>query len=141
MTPRSSVRYPRRVQFAETDLAGVVHFSCYFRYIEEAEHALWRDAGLSIAPKDLAVGFPRIAASIEYHAPLHFEDVCEVWVRIRAISNRTISYDSTVTCGGTVVATATHTAVCVDKHARPLRAIDIPAEIRQRLAVEPGLAR
>lgn len=42
-------RYPRRVQFAETDLAGMVHFANFFRYMEEAEHALWRAAGMSIA--------------------------------------------------------------------------------------------
>ena len=41
-------RYSRRVQFAETDLAGIVHFSMFFRYMEEAEHALWRAAGLTI---------------------------------------------------------------------------------------------
>ena len=41
--------YRRRVQFAETDLAGLVHFSMFFRYMEEAEHALWRAAGLTIA--------------------------------------------------------------------------------------------
>ena len=35
----------RRVQFHETDLAGLVHFSIFFRYMEEAEHALWRAAG------------------------------------------------------------------------------------------------
>ena len=39
-------RYTRRVQFSETDLAGIAHFSTYFRYMEEAEHALWRAAGL-----------------------------------------------------------------------------------------------
>ena len=43
-------RLKRRVQFYETDAAGIVHFSTYFRYMEEAEHALWRDAGMSIAP-------------------------------------------------------------------------------------------
>ena len=31
-------------------MAGVVHFSWFFRYMEEAEHALWRAAGLSVAP-------------------------------------------------------------------------------------------
>ena len=41
-------RLKRRVQFYETDMAGIVHFSCYFRYMEEAEHAMWREAGLSI---------------------------------------------------------------------------------------------
>ena len=45
----SEYRLRRRVQFYETDAAGIVHFSWFFRYMEEAEHALWREAGLSIA--------------------------------------------------------------------------------------------
>jgi len=38
----------RRVQFAETDMAGVVHFSNYFRWMEEVEHAFFRSVGLSV---------------------------------------------------------------------------------------------
>ena len=38
----------RRVQFAETDMAGVVHFSNYFRWMEEVEHAFFRAVGLSV---------------------------------------------------------------------------------------------
>ncbi|HCE02754.1 MAG TPA: acyl-CoA thioesterase, partial [Acidobacteria bacterium] len=45
----SEFRLTRRVQFYETDSAGIVHFSVFFRYMEEAEHAMWRAAGLSIA--------------------------------------------------------------------------------------------
>ena len=69
MPPISEFRYRRLVQFAETDLAGVVHFSCFFRYMEEAEHALWRAAGLTIAPRDSDLGFPRVSASIDFLAP------------------------------------------------------------------------
>ena len=50
----------RRVQFYETDAAGIVHFSWYFRYMEEAEHALWRAAGLSVPPPGGGVGWPRV---------------------------------------------------------------------------------
>ena len=127
----------RRIQFYETDLAGVVHFSWYLRYMEEAEHALWRDAGLSIVPKDHAVGFPRVAAAIEYKAPLHFEDVVEIWIEITAITRRSITYSSRITCGDgeITIAIGTFTAVCVDKTARPLKSVDIPAEIRNRLAI------
>ena len=50
---RSNVfRYRRRVQFAETDLAGIAHFACFFRYMEEAEHALW------LAEDEGKAGFP-----------------------------------------------------------------------------------
>jgi YbgC/YbaW family acyl-CoA thioester hydrolase len=128
-------RYERRVQFAETDLAGMVHFSWYLRYIEEAEHALWRAAGLSIVPSDGAVGFPRVAVNITYHAPLRFEDVIEVWIRITDLTRRTVSYATTIVRDGARIATATHTAVCVDKRAQPLRAVDLPGDIRARLSI------
>ena len=41
----SEYRHKRRVQFYETDAAGIVHFSWYFRYMEEAELRAWREAG------------------------------------------------------------------------------------------------
>ena len=37
--------YKRRVEFAETDMAGQVHFSNFFRYMEAAEHAFFRSLG------------------------------------------------------------------------------------------------
>ena len=43
--------YHRRVQFPETDASGIVHFTNFFKYVEEAEHALWRAAGMSIAER------------------------------------------------------------------------------------------
>ena len=72
-------------------MAGLVHFSWFFRYMEEAEHALWRAAGLTIARPGEASGFPRLATSCEFHAPLRFEDEFEVWVRVVAITRRTIA--------------------------------------------------
>jgi YbgC/YbaW family acyl-CoA thioester hydrolase len=131
--PVTEHRYRRRVQFYETDLAGVVHFSWYPRYMEEAEHALWREAGLSIAPAGSDIGFPRVACSVDFHAPLHFEDEFEVWIRIEAIGPRTIRYASTITRGGTKVATGSMTAVCVRKDPAPMRATEIPQEILDKL--------
>ena len=80
-------------------MAGVVHFSWIARYMEEAEHALWRAAGLSIVPPDRSLGFPRVAVSINFKAPLFFENEFEVLVRITAISARSISYAHTVMRG------------------------------------------
>jgi acyl-CoA thioester hydrolase len=130
--PISEHRYLRRVQFAETDMAGVVHFSWYPRYMEEAEHAMWREAGLSIAPAGSDIGFPRVACSVDFHAPLHFEDEFEVWIRIEAIATRTIRYACTITRGDTKVATGSMTAVCVRKTPAPMKAMEIPKEIAER---------
>jgi YbgC/YbaW family acyl-CoA thioester hydrolase len=131
----SEHRYRRRVQFAETDLAGVVHFSWYYRYAEEAEHAMWRAAGLSIAPPG-EVGWPRVSASFEFHEPLRFEDEFEVLVRVTAVTDKTIRYAVVVTRGETTIATGSHTAICVSKRAgEPMRAISIPTDIAARLKV------
>ena len=35
----------RRVEFAETDMAGILHFSNYFRFMESVEHAFFRSLG------------------------------------------------------------------------------------------------
>jgi YbgC/YbaW family acyl-CoA thioester hydrolase len=130
--PVSQHRYRRRVQFAETDLAGVVHFSWYPRYMEEAEHAMWREAGLSIVPSGSDLGFPRVAVSVEFHAPLHFEDEFDVWIRIETLGPKTIRYACTITCGDTKIASGTMTAICVRKSPPPMRAVDIPRDILAR---------
>src|SRR3954471_3722019 len=95
----SEIRLKRRVQFYETDAAGIVHFSWFFRYMEEAEHALWREAGLSIHPPDSDIGWPRVAASCEFHRALAFEDQIDIAIRVTEVSRRTISYACVVTQG------------------------------------------
>jgi YbgC/YbaW family acyl-CoA thioester hydrolase len=131
-------RLKRRVQFHETDAAGVVHFSRYFLYMEEAEHALWRSAGLSIHPRDAEIGWPRVQASFDYHRALRFEDEFEVWIRIVAMDDRTISYACLLTRDGTRIASGRVTISCATRQPnQPMRGADIPSEIRSRLAVAP----
>ncbi len=131
-------RLRRRVQFHETDVAGIVHFSWFYRYMEEAEHALWREAGLSIAAPDAEVGFPRIAASFEFHRPLHFEEEFDVRLRIVEIASKTIRYEAQITRGQTSVATGSLTVVCVSRrHGEPMQAVPIPRDIVDRLCVVP----
>ena len=84
----------RRVQFAETDLAGIVHFTLFFRYMEEAEHALWRAAGMSIARAGEPTGWPRLGAAFDFKAPLRFEDEFEVAVRIADVTRGRFSTSS-----------------------------------------------
>ena len=137
----SELRLRRRVQFYETDTAGIVHFSWFYRYMEEAEHALWRAAGLSIAPRDATVGFPRVAASFDFHRPLRFEDEFEVHIRVAAIGARSIRYAARVTKEGTAVATGSLAIACVAK--RPgvsLRSTTIPPDIAGRFEVAPPFA-
>lgn len=141
----------RRVQFHETDAAGIVHFSCFFTYMEEAEHALWRAAGLTIAKRTANVGFPRVATSFEFHKALRFEDEFDITIRIVGIAEKTISYACVLTRPVTVdqagdpkatletLATGKLTIICVTREPNlPMKARPIPAEILDHFEVSVG---
>ena len=126
------------MQFYETDAAGIVHFSNFFRYMEEAEHEMWRDAGLTIAARGSDIGWPRVNVSFEYFRPLRFEEEFEAHLRIVEIGERSIRYSCTLTSDGAKVATGAMTIVCVSrKPNEPMKSIPIPAHILSCLQVSP----
>jgi YbgC/YbaW family acyl-CoA thioester hydrolase len=131
-------RFRRRVQFYETDAAGLVHFTWFFRYMEEAEHALWREAGLSIHPPDGDVGFPRVSTSFEFHRALRFEQEFDVHLRVTAMTKKSIRYACVLTDGDTTIATGTLVTVCVRRRPNePMTVVEIPPAIAARIQVAP----
>ncbi len=134
----SGFHYSRRVQFSETDLAGIAHFSVYFRFMEEAEHALWRAAGLSIGAAEKTGGWPRVSAAFDYKSPLRFEDEFDVIVHIAELTRRSIRYGFTINRGDVLVGTGTMTAVCTKKEDGQLRAVELPADVVARLRAASG---
>ena len=132
----SEYRLTRRVQFYETDAAGIVHFSWYFRYMEEAEHALWRMAGLSIHPPGSGLGWPRVAASFEFRRPLRFEDEFDVHLQVAEITRRTIRYTCLIAQADTTIAKGDLTIACVLKRpGEPMKSIEIPEDVAARFQV------
>ena len=131
--PLSEHRLKRRVQFYETDAAGIVHFSWFFRYLEEAEHALWRATGHSIHQPGSEIGWPRVAASFEFRRPLRFEDEIDVLIRIAEMTRRTIRYTGSIVQGDATIATGELTIACVLRRPNePMKSIDIPPDIATR---------
>jgi acyl-CoA thioesterase FadM len=115
-----------------------VHFTVFFRYMEEAEHALWRAAGLSIARAGEETGFPRLETSCAFHAPLRFEDEFDVTVRITSLGRRAIRYAFRMTRGDTLIATgALATAHVSRRPGEPMKALDLPPQVVERFAVDP----
>lgn len=136
MTPQG-FRYDRRVEFAETDMAGIAHFSMHLRYIEEAEHALWRHHGLHIAEVDGRLSFPRVSLTIDYLAPLRFEQTFEVRLRVEAVTQRSLRYLAEIWREATLIARASYAVVCVERTPGDLRAVALPEDVRARLT-PPG---
>ena len=126
--------YHRRVQFADTDLAGLVHFSMFFRYMEEAEHALWRAAGLTIARAGELTGWPRLAASFEFKAPLRFEEEFEIYVSVTHVTRKTMEYEFRIERGEIHVGDGRIKTAFVSKQPNePMKILELPADIVERL--------
>lgn len=110
-----------RVQFSETDMAGIVHYSNFFRYMEIAEHGFIRSLGYSVIMDhfDPPVGWPRVHAECEYRQPLRFEDEVEIHLLVSEKKSKSLTYvfkfrklnDGV----GVDVARGTLTVVCVHK--------------------------
>src|SRR5919197_4687029 len=99
-------RTTRRVEFADTDMAGIVHFANFFRYMEAAEVEFLRSLGLSVAMAygEEKLGFPRVAASCDYLRPARFQDLLDVAVTIQKIGRKSVTYGFEFTKGDEVVA-------------------------------------
>ena len=129
----SEHRLKRRVQFSETDAAGIVHFSCFFRYMEDAEHALWRANGLAIHTAESPIGWPSVATAFEYHRALKFEQEFDVTIRVTQLAKRTISYTCEISQDEKRIATGSLKIACVTKQPDGgMRSVEIPEEIAMR---------
>lgn len=126
----------RRVQFAETDLAGVLHFSNYYRMMEELEHAFWRSLGESVVARGMEEGtisWPRVATSCEYKEPARFEEVLELALAVAKIGNRSVTYEVTFRRDDRTIAIGSMTAVCTIMHHGHFERAEIPDSIRAKL--------
>lgn len=94
MEKQSQYSHRRRVEFAETDMAGIVHFSNFFRWMEAAEADFFRALGEPLIGAEGAsvFGWPRVRVSCAYHAPLRFGDEVEVRLTVKELKDRAIAY-------------------------------------------------
>lgn len=135
-----SFRASRIVEFGETDMAGIVHFANFFRYMESAECAFLRSLGLGvkIVWEGQPIGFPRVSAACDYLSPARFEDVLDVDVSVLKIGDKSVTFGCDFSRTGVAIAKGQVTSVCcrvVGEH--QLQSIAIPASYRAKL--EPFL--
>jgi YbgC/YbaW family acyl-CoA thioester hydrolase len=139
----------RQVEFSETDLAGIMHFSNFFRFMESAEHAFFRSLGFSVhraATRD-PVGWPRVHAHCDFKHPLHFEDTVEIRLLVREKRLKSIVYDFVFRKlngkPATEVARGTLAVACVrrDKHDGKMKGVPIPKAIADKIEVAPAELR
>lgn len=126
----------RRVAFVETDMAGIVHFSNFFRMMEDVEHAFFRSVGLSVSMQhdDKHIGWPRVSAKCDYSGPVRFEDELELRLRVVKVGEKSLTYEVEFLNLGKKVALGTVTVVCCELlPGGNVKSIRIPQFIREKL--------
>jgi acyl-CoA thioester hydrolase len=129
-------RTTRRIEFGDTDMAGIVHFANFFRFMEAAECEFLRRRGLSVIMnwEGQDIGFPRVSASCDYIKPARFEDLLDVTVTVDRLGQKSVTYAFEFSRGGEVIARGKVTSVCCSVGAdHQLQGIEIPASYRARL--------
>ncbi len=123
----------RRVEFCDTDAAGIIHFANYYRYMEQAEHELFRSLGLKIhaASDDGTVyGWPRVSASANFSAPAYYDDLLEIRLTILRRGQRSLATGYEFWRNDTKLASGEmKTAYCRVPARGQLESLDIPPEI------------
>lgn len=104
----------RRVEFRDTDTAGIVHFSVFFAYMEEAEHEFLRQLGLGVMMNvdGTNISWPRVAANCNYRNTIRFEEVIDIDVAVAKIGTKSVTYDFNIRRDDTKIADGQVTTVC-----------------------------
>jgi len=134
-------RTRRRIEFADTDMAGIVHFARFFAFMEAVEHEFLRSLGTPIH-FDLdghEVGWPRIAASCEYRSPARFGDVLDIHLTVVRKGRRAMTYGFLFSCQGRLVAEGKISSIFCSLPWKP--ALGDSADLKPRpLAIPSSLA-
>lgn len=141
---RASLKTRRRVEFRDTDAAGIVHFSAFFFWMESAEHELLRSAGLHVFerhPDGSEYSWPRVSVSCDYRSALRFGEEVDINVYVAELGRSSVTYRFVFEHDGRTAAEGRVVAVrCQVQPGGRLEAVAIPADIAARLttAGPPG---
>ncbi|MDE2999727.1 MAG: thioesterase family protein [Gemmatimonadota bacterium] len=127
----------RRIEFSDTDMAGIVHFSRFFVFMEAAEHAFLRSLGTSVAGAldGRSVGWPRVGASCDYLNPARFEDRLDVRLTVMRKGTRSMTYGFEFRRGEVLIARGRlSTVFCECAPGQPFRSIPIPGSIADQIS-------
>lgn len=117
-----------RVYYEDTDMAGIVYYANYLRFIERARSDWVRDLGIDqLEMKRAGVVFAVRRVEADYITTAQFDDVLEVRTTLTTLSPARMVMGQEVWRGDTLVFRAGVTIVCIGAGGKPVR---LPAILR-----------
>lgn len=135
----------RRIEFADTDMAGIVHFARFFIFMETAEHEFQRSLGSTVhfEHEGKHIGWPRVATSCEFRSPARLGDVLDIHVRVLRKGTKSLTYGFRFSCEGRLVAEGQISCICCvlstpyPQEGAKLQPIAIPDFLAQQIDEAP----
>lgn len=126
-------RLPLRVYYEDTDLAGIVYYANYLKFIERGRSEWIRGLGVDQAAlkRDHGLVFAVRRIEADYLRPARYDDQLVVETVLQAETGARLVMGQTVTRDGEVLFSAVVTIVCLSETGGPAR---LPAGIRRLLA-------
>ncbi|MEL6958622.1 MAG: tol-pal system-associated acyl-CoA thioesterase [Pseudomonadota bacterium] len=130
MTPH---RFPLRVYYEDTDLAGIVYYANYLKFIERGRSEWVRELGVDQAAmkRDDGVVFAVRRVEADYAAPARYDDELVVVTELEAVTGARLVVRQTVERSGEALFSALVTIVAIGSNGTPAR---LPAAFRSKLS-------
>ena len=127
----------RRVEFGDTDMAGIMHFSNFFRFMEVAETDYLHARGLSVSWRAEGVkwGFPRVSVACDFQKPARFEDVLTITVTVEKIGKKSVTYrfDFSNQKGEALAVGRMTSVYCRATSPESMESVEMPADLRAKI--------
>ncbi|SDY60141.1 acyl-CoA thioester hydrolase [Jannaschia faecimaris] len=124
--------WPIRVYYEDVDLAGIVYYANYLRYIERARSEMVREAGVDqVAMRRNGIVFAVSRVEADYLKPAHYDDNLVVETRLTRMTPARFDMEQVVKRDQTVVFRAAVTIVCMDLKGRPTRLPVVVSQMAQ----------
>ncbi len=132
-------RTHRKIEFSDTDLGGVVHFSRFFIFMETAEDEFLRQLGSSfwMQEGDVTVGWPKVEVTCNYLNSAHYGDELDIHLKVARKGTKSLTYEFTFHRGDEELAHGRTTSVCCSSGPDGFHAIDIPAKLAEQIQQAP----
>ena len=133
--------YKRRIEFCDTDAAGIVHFSALMQFGEQAEHALLRSLGTSVlvripteSGQQQLLTWPRVHVESEFHGAARFEDELDIALYVARLGNKSVTYHFRMTRSSEPICSGKSTNVCCHIDAQGhMKSVEIPVRLKEQL--------
>ena len=121
-------KFPVRVYYEDTDLAGIVYYANYLKFIERGRSEWIREIGVNqIAMKAIGIVFAVRRVEADYFKPAHYDDMLTIETSVEKVTAARLVVRQCVVRGTDLLFEALVTIVAIDRGGKPVR---LPANIR-----------